>query len=342
MARESRRKRDEKRFGKPTRLADIFVSTPAEKFLMSDASREMGCIENIRFLQNDIAGSTIIVADNVMDFYAENPQEFWDYERDFPSCMPPFTSFVIEMHGPAKMRAGNRYISTTREGQAPPNRVGILFQAKDAKEMDFKYPRPIHGVNSFDVVRIPDARWFVRACPLYVVDGMPMFHSSVKYYAVDNKGVVIESPSLMTTEVLPPGRTLGELRCEIAQILMPAMLAISFMNCKNTSVDAVSPDPATSRQRKKAGLKPFLRYHTINIEPVKATLRTEGGIETNGLKKALHICRGHFCTYTEERPLFGHFVGTVWKPSHVRGSAKNGVVISDYNVKAPTPTPEQP
>lgn len=70
---------------------------------------------------------------------------------------------------------------------------------------------------------------------------------------------------------------------------------------------------------------------------MKAVLRTEGGIEQNGLKKALHICRGHFATYTDEKPLFGHFTGTVWKPSHVRGNVTEGIVSKDYRVHAPKP-----
>ena len=68
---------------------------------------------------------------------------------------------------------------------------------------------------------------------------------------------------------------------------------------------------------------------------MKATLQSEGGASKNGLKKALHICRGHFATYTQDAPLFGNFVGTVWKPQHVRGNAQHGAVVKDYRVLAP-------
>ena len=95
-------------------------------------------------------------------------------------------------------------------------------------------------------------------------------------------------------------------------------------------------DVKKNRERVRAGLKPFLSYHTIQIEPVKQVLRTEGGIATNGLKKALHICRGHFATYRD------NFMGrklespvTMWRPSHVRGSLEQGVVVSDYKIHAP-------
>lgn len=54
-----------------------------------------------------------------------------------------------------------------------------------------------------------------------------------------------------------------------------------------------------------------------------------------GLRKALHLVRGHFATYTPDKPLFGRITGTVWKPSHVRGDAAEGIVAKDYRVKAP-------
>jgi hypothetical protein len=47
----------------------------------------------------------------------------------------------------------------------------------------------------------------------------------------------------------------------------------------------------------------------------------------------LHICRGHFKTFTEEARLFGKYTGTYWWPAHVRGSVDEGVVEKDYRVR---------
>jgi len=115
---------------------------------------------------------------------------------------------------------------------------------------------------------------------------------------------------------------------------MPAMLAISFMHCKGVTktIDATAnPDDKWLRRK----LLPQFKYHILEINPFKDVLRREGQSEQTGIKKALHICRGHFCTYTAEKPLFGHFVGTVWKPSHVRGDIKAGAVVKDYSVSPP-------
>ena len=119
-------------------------------------------------------------------------------------------------------------------------------------------------------------------------------------------------------------------------LFLPVIMTLGFMNCKKgVAYRDIAPDPQINKERRKHGRKPFLRYSTIEIDGMKQVLRTERGIETNGLKKALHICRGHFATYADS--MLGRKLDspiTVWRPSHIRGSAKHGVVVSDYVVKA--------
>lgn len=121
-------------------------------------------------------------------------------------------------------------------------------------------------------------------------------------------------------------------------IAYPALLAISFMHCKNVKIPPQEPIPKLSRAFQKRHGRPLLRYHTLEIEPMKKVLETEGEIGKNGLKRALHLCRGHFATYTPEKGMLGRKLDapvTVWKPAHVRGSASEGIVAKDYSVKAP-------
>jgi hypothetical protein len=46
----------------------------------------------------------------------------------------------------------------------------------------------------------------------------------------------------------------------------------------------------------------------------------------------VHLCRGHFATYTDQAPLFGKYVGRFWIPPHARGDRARGIVIKDYEV----------
>jgi len=67
---------------------------------------------------------------------------------------------------------------------------------------------------------------------------------------------------------------------------------------------------------------------------MRTILRKEGQVETQGLEKALHICRGHFKDYRTEG-LFGKHKGMYWLSDHVRGHPRQGLVLKDYNVSTP-------
>lgn len=111
-----------------------------------------------------------------------------------------------------------------------------------------------------------------------------------------------------------------------------ALLAMSFSNCKNVTRKDVTESEGPSAKWIRRQKAPEIRYHVLDINPMKEVLRAEGNIEANGLKKALHICRGHFAHYPQG--LFGRGEPcTVYRPSHVRGHAEQGVVLKDYRIK---------
>lgn len=118
-------------------------------------------------------------------------------------------------------------------------------------------------------------------------------------------------------------------------LLLRLYLAVSFMHCKNVATREVTQAGFDRQVWQKKHKRRLVRYHVLDIDPMRKVLRTEGRIEEVGLKRALHICRGHFATYTEDAPLFGRVTGTFWRPQHVRGSKSAGAVVKDYNVKAP-------
>lgn len=114
--------------------------------------------------------------------------------------------------------------------------------------------------------------------------------------------------------------------------LLQLYLAISFMHCKNVEHREEVPSYLERTAWKKKHRRRLVRYHVLDIDPMRKVLDDDGGARTHGIGRALHICRGHFATYTEDAPLFGRHTGTFWKPQHVRGSAKSGVVVKDYRL----------
>ncbi len=75
----------------------------------------------------------------------------------------------------------------------------------------------------------------------------------------------------------------------------------------------------------------LIRYKILDVRPLQTQIRYEKGEKTN-IKRALHLVRSHFATYTSATPLFGKYTGTFWKPMHFRGSKKYGEIVKDYRV----------
>jgi hypothetical protein len=83
----------------------------------------------------------------------------------------------------------------------------------------------------------------------------------------------------------------------------------------------------------KNSVSKLVRYRVLDIAPMRDVLDHEGEARSKGLRHALHICRGHFKTFTDEAPLFGKHTGQYWWPQHVRGHAGEGMVIKGYAVE---------
>jgi hypothetical protein len=110
------------------------------------------------------------------------------------------------------------------------------------------------------------------------------------------------------------------------------LYAFAFAHCRNVNVVEQSlPAHRERKFRRKHGKSP-LRYHVLDIKPLVRQVRAKPGEGSEQLR-ALHICRGHFRTYTEQRKLFGKVSGTFWVEEHARGSADEGIVVKDYRMQ---------
>lgn len=182
---------------------------------------------------------------------------------------------------------------------------------------------------------------------------------------VDAQGMVTGAQDLRSGPIAPeyflqnsdPGANLEELLERLAegyyQFLCTGLLTLSFLHCKNVTLKTVeepesseqSPPSSRKVQKKKRRKqtavrdqqpvqpRPTVTYHILDVEPMKQVLRTEGQAERQGLKRALHICRGHFAHYEEGKGLFGKYHGTYWRAQHLRGEASQGTRIKDYRIK---------
>lgn len=251
-------------------------------------------------LQEQLSDCEVFLVDNVDDYWHANGG--WSKTlrlEDFPNLAPPFDYFFVE----------HRLVDENRRSPDPKARVGVLFTV---------------------IKEEPDGGWIIEVCPYLGSSEGPIGPIDVMYLVVDESGRLRD---FRGPKDEGPART-DEMASAHWHLIAPALLAVSFLHCRNVRTEVVAPDPKVDRARVRRRKRPYRRYKVLRIEPMTKTLSTEGGIEAQGIVKALHICRGHFKTYNE-RPLFGRLRGTWFWQDHVRGAIEAGVVDKDYLVDAP-------
>lgn len=117
-----------------------------------------------------------------------------------------------------------------------------------------------------------------------------------------------------------------------------ALVAIGWINCKNVTTQEHERrvNPKKQRRKPNATKAQGLKYSTIHLPNEPHSNGTTKGSSGTNCEKSLHTVRGHFKTFTEDKPLLGKHVGTYWWGWQVRGSKEVGEVVSDYKVSAPS------
>ena len=245
----------------------------------------------------------VVLIDNVADYFSDN-DGVGLLPRHFPCIRPPFDKVYFEYNTPKVWRKDN-----------PVKKYGVFVDADQQQD---------------DVINIT-----MRIAVLFV-DKKTYYHNTTYSILCNRLGE-------MDPYITPEGKNGymihgydrgfgGQEIADLGYYLYPALLAISLMHCKNTTVTSVDPPEKLSRKHKKKHSKPLSRYHVLNIEPMKKILRKEGNIEKTGIRQALHICRGHFKDYRDGGGLFGKYKDIYWWESHVRGDINEGSVTKDYNI----------
>lgn len=110
-----------------------------------------------------------------------------------------------------------------------------------------------------------------------------------------------------------------------------AISALMLLNCKNVATEQVAPPIKLNKNRQRRGKLPIFDYHILKVIAGKGT--SGGSCQGDGTSPRVHLCRGHFKRYTDDKPLLGKHTGLYWWQPHVRGSKEAGVVHKDYSVE---------
>ena len=109
-----------------------------------------------------------------------------------------------------------------------------------------------------------------------------------------------------------------------------------IINCQNVVFKDVEPPYKVNRKRIKNGKTPLYSYKILEVVKGKPKSKNAGSVPWNYTSPEnvrFHLCRGHFKTFTEDKPLFGKYAGTFWWNPQSRGSKDVGAVEKEYSVK---------
>lgn len=278
---------------------------------------------------------TCINIQKVSDYlYCGTDQEVF-MPDDFPTIAPPFPVMWME-HVPSLenyiTRDKTAYQSVMGNGPRH-TRYAIITVGAKTPPVEIPFPKGWGEPGKTFTLG-----WQLTSLVLMVESGRPGMLPWFTNELVDVNGR--QCAEIFTTDMNDPVlvaklKAVGERWGEASSAVIPALLSISFMHCKNVHVENDKASFAERHGAKRNTTK-FI-WKTIEIEPFKKAARAaNGGSEPTGIKQALHICRGHFKDYRESG-LFGKVKGVFWWDMNLRGSAQEGRVIKDYEIKLPTP-----
>jgi hypothetical protein len=290
---------------------------------------------------SDLGTAQLVVIDNVAEYYhreMERRREFGGKvsASDFPNVMVPFSYAFFDMR------------PSTQDLKSLYSEVGVLTYmihlTDDAterfEEAGIKWDEQTRRSFMSDQVKC----FLVAVVFVYNQSNREVWYLGNYTIPVDKDGRIVCDGNVgfpwISKIFISEGCKSDEDYMQLALLyaecyLYPACLALSFMHCRNVKIaEERPPEKLSKKHRAKTG-KPLLKYRVLQIDHMKEVLEREGGISKNGLKRALHICRGHFSRYGQDGKglLFGKYAATVWVPMHTRGSKVEGIVVKDYSVK---------
>lgn len=249
-------------------------------------------------VRDAVKSSVRLDANIASDLYWRGEQHYYRIDNDFGPLILPFDSMWMEWETPEE----------------------VNFHGKPMKRPTRYHEAAMLNQHDAEGGRVLTAQLFV-----YVPAASRLMCSGVVIIWTDNSGRYIEHKIAYPESVNP------DLAEELTADLNVAYMAINLMNCKNVEISDGGAVRIQRSGRAKKKRVPALKFKTILLP---GSSSSPGG-KTNTVTEAemaRHRVRGHFKTFTKEKPLFGKLTGTYWWGWQVRGNAANGINVNDYSL----------
>lgn len=279
-----------------------------------------------------LASAQCIEASNIARFfeqsYVESPEKFENFQRDLKCLAPPFRSFFIEWEKPygihVALRMGVLFLACPPELAVATAHelLGENAHATPIKVQEYlDKHNPAWVYLTFDFCEFPNK-------DNHNISGLRgPYHVGV--IAVGADGALLDWWLSHATKAISTEESM-----QLGLASMVAWTALAMMNCQNIDTVEHEIPEAFQRSRKRKEKLPLVSYRTIqvNLEKTPRSIAAPD-FDENG-KVRLHQKRGHMKDYRKGKGLFGKYKGLwYWGPA-LAGSGSEGVVVSDYEVKA--------
>lgn len=280
----------------------------------------------IRTLNDSFA---VLRVDSIANDYATSQKLWWSPE-DYPYFRLPWDRCFIEWNEPKVIVSDLGTQETNGK-----NQIGIMAVAIQEGRINalFDGLREMCGKTDADWTLPKDATNGVVLSFYYSQHARPLSFPRIAMFVATTADGFVRKRLITGEDCQSWTENLGSdaMQRFFDSQMHIAALACTFANCKNVKlVDAVCDAPAEKIRRR---LKlPEVKRYTLSIHGRAATRVVANDGEPSEDQVAYHLCRGHFSTYTLEKPLFGKLVGRFWVPPHTRGSKDRGEVKKDYAI----------
>lgn len=296
----------------------------------------------MRSVLNQVMVSPRIRIDQVVEyFYAGTDKEMWERNRDFPFLIPPFdrvwlessqpSRIVSEIHGVVNWTGPSRMAVHISRHNTPTNGAFNVAGALGGSLSLSGPPGTKHAL--FITLYAEYGSVFTTEAALHVPMFLDEFGAPLFFW--DDAGRMRETfivPPAILDMLNERGIDRDGYAQEMNRFLDPFLLALSFLNCRNAVVSEMRVARHERRRQEKAGTA-SAKHYVLTIDALKRVVSARVAEAGESVQKALHICRGHFATYSDDHPLFGKHTGKFWRPAHIRGHAESGVVTKDYSLQ---------
>ncbi len=276
-------------------------------------------------------------------FLADNPKDYWDHREDFPCVLCPWDMAYFEYANPRYSQMGKKQIalpslvfgfliSTQKILPEFTHTTSALAWNKHiytAANFDFfQMEKDLKEAELSSVIRESHACYlqFVNVYGASSKQEMRFMGSIAQFLDKNGQEIPLMRITAFIAPFAPP---------DVADSINIAFLPVAFSLClchaKNTTFKDHQPDPKLIKSQIRKKKEPSVTYKTLVIDGL--TNPSEPNGTKGGITRALHLCRGHFRTYTAEKPLFGKHTGLFWTPMHTRGDKSSGEVKKKYVVK---------